>query len=226
MFDFFIQNIYLTGVLVYFVFWLIVLIKTKQYKEMLIIGSIFGFGAIIIGQVYALNDYWHPPYLFGRELPFEDFLYGFFFGGTLASVSDVFGKPIGYSIHKPNPWHALFGLLVTVAAFTVLVDLLKVNSIVAHILPPVFVGLVIFARHKNLSVHMFFSSFVSVFITFFVFQVLLMIDPNVIEKIWMLENLSGLLLAGIPVEEYIFAAALGFGTPYFYEVVKGVLPRY
>jgi hypothetical protein len=200
--------------------------RTKRYKEMLVIGSVFGVGAVLIGQAYALNDYWNPPYLFGKTLPFEDFLYGFFFGGIVANIPDFFHRPVSYVSRKPSFAHALLGLSLTIVAFTVLVDVLKINSIVAHIVPPALVGVIIALRYKSLFSHMVIASLISMMVTFIVFQVLLLLDPLVIERIWMMENLNGLLIIGIPVEEYIFAGALGFGTPYFYEVVKGTLPQY
>lgn len=69
-------------------------------------------------------------------------------------------------------------------------------------------------------------SLTAVALTFVVFKLLLIIEPTAIQEIWMIENLSGVLIGGIPIEEYIFAAALGFGTPFFYEIVTGHIPEW
>lgn len=70
--------------------WFIVLFWTAEWKEMLTIGFIFRIGGVVIAQEYALHDYWQPAYTFGSSFPIEDFLYGFFFGGTLASIHSLF----------------------------------------------------------------------------------------------------------------------------------------
>lgn len=72
---------------------------------------------------------------------------------------------------------------------------------------------------------MILSALVSVVITFFIIKILILIDPFVIEKIWMLENLSGIIIWGIPLEEYAFAASLGFGASFFYEILTGKIPK-
>lgn len=224
--DFLAEHIYLTGSLLFGCFWLMVLLRTRQWKEMAIVGVVFGVGAVLIGQFYALHDYWHPTYLLGSSFPLEDFLYGFFFGGTLASVYDVLHRPVRFESEPLHVTYALYGLFVTAVSFVVVVDVLHWNSIIAHVVPPLLVGLLILFSHRYLLIPMLTCMLLSVVITFIVFQLLLLIDPFVIEKIWLLENLSGIMVLSIPVEEYIFAAALGFGTPFFYEAVRGRLPRY
>ena len=192
---------------------------------MFFMGFIFGVGAVLIGRFYALHDYWNPHYLFGNNFPVEDFLYGLFFGGIVSSVSDYFFRPTGYKTEKPHLVYAVIGLFITIGAFYLLVDVFNFNSIWAHILPPFLVGLVILFRYGYLWKYMFLSAFVSLVITFVLFQALLFIDPLAIQKIWILENLTGLMFWRIPFEEYVFAASLGFGASFFYEILTGKIPK-
>ena len=58
-------------------------------------------------------------------------------------------------------------------------------------------------------------------ITFIWQSIVLLIYPNAIIDIWVLENLSGIFVNGIPIEELIFAFSLGFGASCFYELIMG-----
>lgn len=42
-----------------------------------------------------------------------------------------------------------------------------------------------------------------------------------IERFWLIENLSGIFIFGIPIEELLFAFALGFGGSIYYEYITG-----
>jgi hypothetical protein len=39
---------------------------------------------------------------------------------------------------------------------------------------------------------------------------LVLVHPRYVEQVWNLEAISGTLIAGVPVEEFLFAYALGF----------------
>lgn len=194
---------------------------------MLTVGALFGVAAVFIGQFYALNDYWNPPYIFSAHLPLEDFLYGFFISGITAVFHKKIFKPSRY--FKTSRKLFMFGilpLLTTIFCFFFTVNILGLNSIIAHIIPPAVVGIVIVSLYPHLLTPIFTSSIFAVLLTFLLFQSLLFLYPNVIANFWMLENLSGILWFEIPVEEYVFAAVLGFSVPFFYEVITGCIPIY
>ena len=226
MLAFLVDHMYLTGSILACVLWLPVILKSKKKKELIIMGIVFGLGAVAIGQLYALSDYWSPSYLLGQSLPLEDFLYGFFFGGFLVGIHDILHKPVFYEDRKPNYLLGLGILIFTAVLFYVSVNLLNINSIVAHIVPPVIVGILVVVQYPHLFKHMLINMLIGLIVTTGAFQILLLIDPSFIGDIWMIENLSGIFLFGTPIEEYFFAAALGFGSPFFYEVSKGHIPHW
>ncbi len=106
---------------------------------MIIVGIIIGIGATIIEHTYALADYWRPIYLF-PHFPFEDFYYGFVFGGISTAFSEfLFNKRDSKKRTYPayQKLIILFTLLTTLC-FLYFVHFLQLNSIVAHITPPHF----------------------------------------------------------------------------------------
>ncbi len=212
---------YFAGVIIFFCFWLIIFLKKRiNRREMLLAGAMFGIAAVIISMKYALEDYWHPAYLL-PGIPIEDFLYGFFFGGICTQVYFFFFKVREKSTKNHHPLFALLSVLISVLAFVFITGILKLNSIVAHIAPPFFIGLYIdYKNYKNLKIQFWSGIFAGV-ITALVFKILLLLNPNFIEQVYYLNNITGILIAGIPLEEYLFAFSLGFGVSLFYEYATG-----
>ena len=186
-------------------------------------GTLFGLGGMLTANFYALKDYWHPTYLIGNLINIEDFLYGFLFGGIACELAEDL---LGYKdIRLRKPRHRLTLLLgggiITLLSLYLLVDVLKLNSIIAYIVPPVVIGLVVLAIRKDLSKIALLSGFLTAGLAILWFVGIQLFWGDVFSKYWLLDNLSGYYLFRIPVEEIIFAFALGFGGSCFYETVVG-----
>ena len=109
---------------------------------MIVCGIYFGIAAIIIGYFYAIKDYWSPPYIFDNLLHIEDFIYGFLFGGIAAEVFEIV-LPIK-SIKRDKKLRKdliIIFILVSIFCFIFFVNILDYNSIVAHTIPPLLVGI-------------------------------------------------------------------------------------
>lgn len=189
---------------------------------MLFIGTGFGVAALIINNLYARWDYWNPIYII-PQVPFEDFYYGFIFGGISAVAYElVLSK--GHSVYLNNRLRAdllfLFGLL-TVGSFWFIVDVLRLNSIIAHFVSPFLIGLISIAVHKAFYKTAVLSALMMVFFDFIQFQILLLLDQSLFTKHWALHNLSGRFVLSVPIEELLYAFAIGFGAANAYEVIYG-----
>ncbi|OGI85515.1 hypothetical protein A3A05_03690 [Candidatus Nomurabacteria bacterium RIFCSPLOWO2_01_FULL_41_12] len=212
---------YLLGVIILFFIWCIVFLKKGiNRREMLLAGVVFGMGAVLIGIKYALLDYWHPEYIF-PSIHIEDFFYGFFFGGICTQIYFFFFKVKERTTDKHHPIFVFISLFISIFSFVILTGVFKLNSIVSHILPPIFIGLYIaYKDYKDIKVQIWSGLFATI-ITFIIFKILLLINPNFVVNIWYLNNLTGILIMGIPLEEYLFAFSLGFGVSIFYEFATG-----
>lgn len=218
---FFATYAYLFGAIIFSIPWGIVFCaKRINRKEMIMYGVVFGVAAVLIGIRYALHDYWQPTYLF-PSFHIEDFLYGFFFGGLCTQVYFFFFETKERTTKNYHPIFGLTALIVSILSFVLITDVLELNSIIAHILPPALVGLYIaYKSPKTVTIQLLAGLFATV-ITFCVFRIVLFINPHAVSEIWYLNNLTGVLFIGIPIEEYIFAFSLGFGISLFHEFVSG-----
>lgn len=214
---------YFWGVFLLSPLWSYMLFKLKnQRSEMIFSGFIFGIGAILIGRFYANFDYWNPPYLFGQYLPVEDFLYGFVFGGISTSIYQLLFRTELSRRKRQTHYESIFLFAIfTVMSFTLFVDRFQWNSIIAHIIPPLFVGAYISGFRRDLFKIAIVSGVIITVLTFLWQILILLIIPEAVIRFWFLEKLSGILIVGIPLEELLFAFALGFGASVYYEYLTG-----
>ncbi len=215
------NTMYLWGSLLLIPFWLYTFIKSEKdsRKEIIICGILFGIAAVYIGEKYALHDYWQPNYLFSF-FHFEDFLYGFFFGGIAAEIGQVVLK---YKDEKRSEGRYLYFILflvITIITFQV-IEFLEINSIYLHIIPPFIIGLICILIDKNNFNVALVSGLLALLITIIFQNIILLIYPEVFSDVWLLENLSGLFFLRIPIEELLFGFSLGFGASCFYELAMG-----
>lgn len=193
---------------------------------MILVGCLFGVAGIFIAKFYALVDYWNPPYIFGRQFNVEDFIYGFFYGGIASELCEfVLGLEDSDKRVKKRYDLIFTFVLITALCFVVLVDKLGLNSITAHVIPPVIVGIYVVVLRRDLIKISLLSGLFLTIITVFVYYVILTIYPDSINEFWILDNLSGIMFFGVPIEEYIFSFALGFGAANFYELITGRVLR-
>lgn len=59
----------------------------------------------------------------------------------------------------------------------------------------------------------------SLLITILVYNIILLIYPEAIDFHFILNNISGYKLIGVPIEEWLFAICLGIGCTYTYEAL-------
>lgn len=191
-------------------------LNRKSYKKVLKVGTVFGAMGVIIAHLYAVNDYWNPKYILW-PFNFEDFGYGFFLGGIVASSYQVFfKKKLTAERNLRKGWLLTF-IAVSTLTFPLVVSWLGLNSIIAHILPPLFVASVIFVLRRDLILPSLFAACITLVLTTVLFLLAQCLFPNLFSENWNLENLSGIDFLGIPFEELLFAFSLGLGGSHVYE---------
>lgn len=109
-------------------------------------------------------------------------------------------------------------LFISVAAYAIF----RLPSIYACILGGMLVGVYVIADRKDLFTPALISG---VFFSILIFLVeqffFLRLYPDAALGFWHVENLSGILLGGIPAEEILWAATVGFAVGPLYEFVSG-----
>jgi len=99
--------------------------------------------------------------------------------------------------------------------------ILHKNSIIAFVIPLVIIGAINIFIHREVWKSAVISLITMTVLTIIMFQLLLIMNPDLFKQYWHLANLSGIFIFNIPVEELVFAASIGFGSANAFEVIWG-----
>lgn len=203
---------YLWGVLLIVPFWLWIFWKQKNNRaDILKAGFSYGIAAIIIGILFS-HDYWHANYIFGKKIPVEEFLYGFFFGGIVYELHEFTFNQIGFSSKKTIKIDLTFEFsLIACMSFFFFYSILYLNSTNAMSYTLLVVGFYRVIIRPNLMTPAITSAILSTLFTLIWQKLILLIYPNIFIDNWNLKILSNFFLFQIPIEEMFFAFSMGFG---------------
>lgn len=211
---------------IFFLFpvWLLVYIYRKDLRRQITTtGFVFGLIALITGPLF-MRDYWHPYLLFNLPIGIEDFLFGFFSAG-IASVlyEELYGKLFAIRKDRRLNWILITLIGIFLSLFTLIIVSFKfsINSI--HITEMLLVAwiVVIIAFRRDLLIDMIMSGIFFGVFYFLVFFAFLSLFPNIVSSLWEVRNMSGMLVAGIPLEELMWAFTFGCVAGPFYEFATG-----
>ncbi len=219
------QYAYLIGNLFFMLVWLILFLHRKDLrKEMLTMSSLIT--PLGITDMLFYKDYWRPEFTIdlGFNFGFESLLFCFFIGGITAVIyEEMFGKKYSHRHDTKRPKHlfAITGTAIFMLYFGV--TLLSINSIYVSSFIMLLAGLaIIFIRHDLAKEALMSGVLVGLLMFIFYFFYFLIIFPDIIQKWWLLNNLSGILLYGVPVEELLWGFCWGFVAGPIYEFILGL----
>lgn len=215
------QYAYLVGNFMVFLLWLLLFLKRKDLrKEMLFMGLFAGF----LGPVWEFwyKDYWRPEYAFKFLPMFEDCLFGFLIGGISAVIyEEIFAKKL-IKRKKKAPYCLIILLaIVSISAFLLFNHFLGINSIYVSFIVFLIVSFVIWRRRPDLVYNSFLSGFFLTIAGLIGHLFFLSLYPNIIKEWWLLHNISGILILGIPIEEPIWFFLWGMVGGPLYEFWQG-----
>ena len=175
-----------------------------------------------ISEIFYLRDYWHPAYvinIFGFGI--EDLLFAFFIGGISSVIyEEVFTKKSQKTNKENLVSIAIIGLIGLI--LLILLNIyLKINSIYSSSIVFIFLGLIVLKRRRDLLKNAFWSGILTALLMLIFYLVYLKIFPNIIQDWWKLENISQILVIGVPIEEIIWGFTWGFLAGPLYEFWKG-----
>ena len=158
-----------------------------------------------ISEVLFVKDYWNPVELFhffGLMISIEDFLFCFSVGGISSVLYKIaFKKEIDYKKrYHYHRWYISLGPLVLIFFY-----FLNFNFMHASIIGLFVSALVILLSRKDLWKEIFFGGILFSIFYFFFLLSLSLIFPFFIPSQWRLNNLMGIFLFGIPLEEIFWA---------------------
>lgn len=232
---------YLIGSLLCGVIWLFLFVLKKDLRKpmvwtaavyILFSGIILSFWTLFRQFIYLgepiVPSYWFPPTLFdiGRLTGFSgigDILFLIFIAGIATALYEfIYKKEI---IIRKNRKKHLRTFIIAFIAFFVFVYFSPYNLVYGFVFSNFVGAIVLCIERRDLLMHSLMGgvSFLIVYtIAFFVFIILF---PDFILNFYNLNNLSGVFIFGIPLEEYLYAFSFGLMWAPMYEYEHGLKVR-
>lgn len=163
------------------------------------------------------GDYWKPFYVFGSIFRFEDFLWGFAFGGvTAVSYETFFRKRLVKAVDRSIKRE--IGNLATILLFIftpmiILTNFLKVNSIYSISVSLFLIILYMLLKRPDLLKNSVWSGIFATILIFIFYIIWQYLYPGVFNLYWNLPSISKIQIFGIPIEELVwfFLAGMAMG---------------
>lgn len=205
------------GISIYALVWLTSLILRRDLRKKILFSSILG-SILGLSELLFIPEYWSPvfqtiPIL--KDLFLESILFCFFLGGSVPVLYQVLFKEKLLTTNKVNP------SLTLIAPFLFLTYFLKLTTlnIMYYVCGSMLVSSIAILPYlkKNIAKRIFCSAALNTVLYFGLYLIAWETFPE-LSASYTLENLSGISLIGIPIEEiaWIFSFALYF-TP-IYEI--------
>ncbi len=208
---------YLIWALAFLPLWLLFFIARKDFrKPIIILGLIFAVGGPLTEWLGFLKNYWNPlATISPLQFVLEELLYIFLLGGALFFLYPLLFKvDIGQRINVSR-------LAIVLASSLVVFFLaiaLGLKSFDGIFLGQVPVAIYAWITHPNLIKISLFNFVYGCILAFYGFNVLLFFFPNIVPAWWLTQNLWGIYLHGVPLEEIVWLGFVGLGY--------GVLPEF
>lgn len=200
------------------------LLKSKEQREKMIVVSLWT-SLLGLTEPLFVPEYWSPPSLFDLAMrtgfDLESLLFAFGVGGIIVVAYDWIFKAHHDDMRSmrtmPRHRYHLLALLSAPIVFVVLLLLTEFNPIHISIIALSIGGLATWYCRPDLKQKMLTSALLFLGFYFLYFLTLIYTYPGYVERVWNLPAISGVLVFGIPLEELLFAASIGFFWSSVYE---------
>lgn len=202
---------YLLGSLFLLAVWLLIFISQKKLRKEMLIVSLLVMPAAL-SEVFFVPGYWLPDTIGDPKLSIEDFIFSFAVGGIIAVIYELFmkGKVKHQRLCNCYNGEILHGLILGVGVIVIFLTytILKINFMYAVYLGVLTDIILIVIARVDLIRKVVYSGLLFGLLYFLFFSTFLLLVPGFV-KHWNLENLSGVVLLGVPIEEVIWAIGVG-----------------
>lgn len=213
------QYYYLWSVALIIPLWVFIVYKKKKSRvEIIYMGILCGTSALTLDKYCSFNDYWRPPTIFDT-INFESFLYGFFLGGISTKIYELLFNKEYIAQKSPNSLFVLTIMFGSVFLYVIFLGLFSLNSVLIYIgilLIWIILFLLINRRLYRLCIC---SGIIMIGLNMCWYAVMLAIYPSAIQDIWLTDNLSGLLIFNVPIEEHYYIFSFGCVISIMYKIL-------
>ena len=201
-------------------------LKSREIKRDMMVVSLVT-SLLGLTEPLFVPAYWNPPSLFDLAqttgFDIESFIFSFAIGGIgFALYMTVF--PVSHEpdlsrderIDARHRYHLPL-LLSTPAIFIILLFATHLNPIYISVISMISGGLATWYCRPDLKRKMFVSAGLFLCLYFVYFLTLITMFPGYVQRVWIIAAISGIMVAGVPVEELMFAFSFGFYWSTVYE---------
>lgn len=209
---------YLTWSVILLGLWGLVYLARPAVRRKLLIVSAWT-SVLGLSEPVFVPQYWQPPTLFDLAertgFDIESVLFSFAIGGLASTLYDaVTGHATAtMAAHerraRRHRWHS-WALIAPIPVFIALYALTSFNPIYVACLALLAGGAATWACRPDVWRRMLLGAGLFLALYFVYFASLVMVYPAYVATVWNLPALSGVLIAGIPLEELLFAVTLGW----------------
>lgn len=175
-----------------------------------------------IGSSYFLwtQDWWQPMTVTGTIVGVEDFIFGFAIGGILiAGYEFFFQKKLKESSKYSDGWERTRMILTLfLSSFFITYTLLGFPSWLSWSISSILGAILIAYYREDLVKVSLGTGTIALAYSIVGYQVLLLYNPNFVQQTYLLDQLSGILFLGVPIEEYIWFFTSGCLVGPYYEL--------
>lgn len=217
---------YLLGLGLAAIIWYIFFFVRKDLRREQLFVSIISAPLGPISQIfYFSKTYWRPEYFYpmeilGVKIGIEEALFGFITGGIASVVYEgIFRKRT--LTGKSRKLLAAFFFAMG-ASFFVILTRFGINPIWSSSAALLVTAILMVLVDHDLTLDMFFSGLFMLTVSITIYTVLLVFYPDLVEKFWVPEGISGTQIFKIPIEELIWFTSWGAFAGIFYEFWRNV----
>lgn len=210
------ESAYLFAGIFYGLIWIYFFATRKDNRNQMIVISLFILALAPINVIWH-GDYWKPPYVFGELFRFEDYLWGFAFGGVVSVSYETFFRKKLVAIKNRSRKREIIDLLVILSiifsSMIILTSMMGINSIYSVSFSLLLITGYIIANRRDLIPNIFWSGVIATVIIFIFYIIWQYLYPGVFELYWKLPAMSNIFIYGIPIEELVwfFLAGMAIG---------------
>jgi Lycopene cyclase len=215
---------YLVGALIFDAAWLACYVLGKNYRAEIRWGTLIA-APLALTSILFVPQYWTPPSLFDLDqkirVGIEDFLWAAAVGGIASVAAEILLKERLSVIRKAARKRHFVPFVVVVLVFIGLQFWHPGKTIYNTIIAFAIGAVVIAFLRSDLIPTMLMGALSFTVLYFALFLIFLHLYPGFIQLYYNIPNLLGIYVAGVPIEELLFAGTGGAIWSVAYEYVQG-----
>lgn len=211
--------------IIFLLLWAILYIFYKAGRRQMLRVSLWTmpFG---LTEVLFVPDYWNPPTLFDLAqrtgFDVESLIYTFAITGIASVLYQIVFRRVYEPLH-PDDRHTMrhrihrYILATPFIVFILLATLTNLNHIYCSIFAMGAGAIATLFCRPDLNLKTWIGGSLFLVLYFVFFEILNVLYPGYVADVWDLKNISGILLAGVPLEELLFGFVFGMYWSSVYE---------